>query len=91
MFLLVCYDISDERRLRQIAKIMQRFGDRVQKSVFECHLEPRQYTQMRHKVQAVMDASEDSVRVYPLCQKCCQARQAYGQGEVSDLPEVFII
>ena len=36
MFVLVAYDISSTRRRNKIAKVLSRYGDRVNLSVFEC-------------------------------------------------------
>jgi len=33
---LVCYDISDEKRLRKVFQTMRNWGDHLQYSVFEC-------------------------------------------------------
>ena len=43
MLVIVCYDVSTEtkpgrRRLRRVAKVCERTGQRVQKSVFECQV-----------------------------------------------------
>jgi CRISPR-associated protein Cas2 len=35
---LVCYDISDDKRLRKVFQSMRKFGDHSQYSVFECQL-----------------------------------------------------
>ena len=35
---LVCYDISDDKRLRKVFKTMRAWGDHIQFSVFECQL-----------------------------------------------------
>ena len=35
---IVCYDIADPKRLRQVFKIMRGWGDHLQYSVFECQL-----------------------------------------------------
>lgn len=42
MLTLVTYDVGDRRALRRTAKLLNTFGTRVQKSVFECHLSERQ-------------------------------------------------
>ncbi len=39
MLTVIAYDITDQRRLRQIAKICEDYGVRVEYSVFECRLE----------------------------------------------------
>lgn len=69
MMVLVSYDVatSDKggaRRLRRIAKICQNHGQRVQFSVFECLVDPAQWTAMRQSLIEVMDDSRDSLRFY---------------------------
>jgi CRISPR-associated protein Cas2 len=91
MFFLVCYDIADDGRLRKVAKVMKGFGERAQRSVFECHLSEKQFERMLKRVRAAMDEQEDGLRVYRLCKSCQEARQAFGIGEVFDPPEVFIV
>lgn len=69
MMVLVSYDVavSDKtgpRRLRRIAKICQNNGQRVQFSVFECIVEPAQWTVMRQQLLDAMDVEQDSLRFY---------------------------
>jgi CRISPR-associated protein Cas2 len=71
MELLVAYDISTvtaegERRLRRVAQACEGFGQRVQKSVFECTLSPAKLEMLLHRVSREMDLREDSLRVYRL-------------------------
>ena len=69
MMVLVSYDVATvakggAKRLRRIAKICQNNGQRVQYSVFECIVDPAQWTQMRRKLIDVMDEKQDSLRFY---------------------------
>ena len=69
MMVLVSYDVSTidksgARRLRRIAKICQNYGQRVQYSVFECIVDPAQWTQMRQLLIDVFDEKQDSLRFY---------------------------
>ena len=71
MELLVVYDVcTDTRegrsRLRRVAKICEGYGQRVQKSVFECILAAEQEVLLRHDLGEVMDKDEDSIRIYRL-------------------------
>ncbi|KZS51176.1 hypothetical protein A4G26_20300 [Mycobacterium kansasii] len=71
MEILVAYDISTaspdgERRLREIAKVCEGYGLRVQKSVFECQLEMREVRLLIHDVEKVIDPRTDRVAVYRL-------------------------
>ena len=71
MLMLVTYDVATQdaegrRRLRRIARHCQNYGQRVQYSVFECHVDPAQWTVLRALLLAEMDPDEDSLRFYRL-------------------------
>jgi CRISPR-associated protein Cas2 len=69
MMVLASYDIamSDEegpRRLRKVAKICKNYGQRVQYSVFECIVDPAQWTVLRQQLIDEIDPAQDSLRFY---------------------------
>ncbi len=69
MLVLVTYDVSTEsdggkRRLRRVARACQNYGQRVQNSVFECLLEPAQWTVLRSQLEREIDPTKDSLRYY---------------------------
>ena len=47
---LIAYDISDPRRLRRVAKLLNRFGVRIQKSVFACDIDDRRYGDLKRRL-----------------------------------------
>lgn len=69
MFVLVSYDVSTttsegRRRLRRVAKACLDYGQRVQNSVFECVVDPEQWTRLRLRLLDEYDPDEDSLRFY---------------------------
>lgn len=69
MMVLVSYDVSMEdkggsRRLRRVAKTCKNFGQRVQYSVFECIVDPEQWTILRQQLIDEIDEDKDSLRFY---------------------------
>lgn len=71
MMILITYDVSTEtivgrKRLRRVAKICESRGQRVQNSVFECLLDPAQWTSLRQRLIDIIDQKEDSLRFYSL-------------------------
>ncbi len=69
MLVLITYDVrtDDEagrRRLRRIARLCENHGQRVQFSVFECLVDPAQWTALRATLIAEMNEREDSLRFY---------------------------
>lgn len=66
---LVSYDVHTEnaggrRRLRRVSKACLDFGQRVQHSVFECVVDPEQWTRLRLRLLDEFKAEEDSLRFY---------------------------
>lgn len=90
MFLLVSYDICNTKRLQRVAKIMERYGSRVQYSVFECMLTHRQQDDLRAKLEKIIKPKEDSVRIYRLCEDCRCDIAIMGMGEISEDEDYFI-
>ncbi|MDM7999845.1 MAG: CRISPR-associated endonuclease Cas2 [Dehalococcoidia bacterium] len=82
MFVLVCYDIPDDRRRAKVGETLEAFGYRVQKSVFECEITPQQRQEMQKRLQNAIEPSQDSIRYYVLCQNCLSAVEIAGLGAV---------
>jgi CRISPR-associated protein Cas2 len=58
---LVCYDISDDKRLRRVFKICKNYGNHLQFSVFECDLTPSEKTEMESKLNETISLTMDQV------------------------------
>ena len=68
---LVTYDVATtdsqgSKRLRNVAKLCERHGQRVQNSVFECLLEPAQWVLLQKMLAETIDPARDSLRYYYL-------------------------
>ena len=66
MYYAVTYDITDDRRRRQIAKTLKDFGTRIQYSVFVCQTDRRAYLRLQNRLKKYIDTSEDSL-VFCIC------------------------
>ena len=69
MMVLVSYDVctidrAGRTRLRRAAKACLDFGQRVQNSVFECNVDPAQWTALRARLEETCDPEQDSLRFY---------------------------
>lgn len=83
MMVLVTYDVNTEtpsgaKRLRQIAKACENVGQRVQKSVFECLVDPAQLAVLEARLLAIMDKDRDSFRIYLLGSNWSRRVQHHG-------------
>lgn len=71
MLVLVTYDVNTEskegrKRLRDIAKQCQNYGQRVQNSVFECQVDSAQLLLLETKLLKIANLEKDSLRFYVL-------------------------
>lgn len=71
MMILITYDVNTEtelgkRRLHKVAKVCQDYGQRVQKSVFECIVDAAQLRQLQARLERIIDPETDSIRYYNL-------------------------
>ena len=71
MLVLVTYDVSTssaagQKRLRKVAKLCERYGLRVQNSVFEVLVDAAQLAVLKSELSGVIDLDQDPVRFYRL-------------------------
>lgn len=90
MYLLALYDISDPKRLRQVAKIMLSHGTRIQKSVYEFKIKRKELKAMQQQLQKIIKG-KDRIHYYPLCNKDLKKRKADGQASVYFIPDYVIV
>ena len=69
MDVLITYDIADTEtsgasRLRRIADVCEKYGQRVQFSVFECRLSKARLARLIGEMEDIIDPNRDSVLVY---------------------------
>ena len=96
MMVLVSYDVNitsdgGPRRLRRVAKICKDYGQRVQFSVFECIVDPTQWTILRQKLIDVIELEKDSLRFYFLGSNWKHRVEHVGAKETIDLEGPLII
>jgi CRISPR-associated protein Cas2 len=91
MFVVVSYDVVDDRKRTKIAKAMKSYGERVQKSVFECRIDDQQFIRMKKTLESIMDMNEDSVRFYFLCKGCVDRIEISGWGTVTEDENLIIV
>ena len=71
MLMLISYDVASnddtgQKRLRRVARACKDYGQRVQYSVFECIIDPAQWTMLKQRLISEIDPEKDSLRFYYL-------------------------
>lgn len=88
---VIAYDVPDDKRRGKIARLLEGYGVRVQKSVFEADLDDRGYRDLRRRLTRWIVEQEDSVRFYPLCVQCRGQVETIGRLGVMVEPDVLIV
>lgn len=71
MMVLITYDVNTgtaegQKRLRQVARQCENYGQRVQNSVFECLIDGAQLKVLKSRLLSIIDFEKDSLRFYYL-------------------------
>ncbi len=96
MLVLVSYDVktSDSdgsKRLRRVARICKDYGQRVQFSVFECIVNPAQWTMLKKKLVEEIDIEVDSLRFYFLGSNWKRRVEHVGAKQVIDQEGLLLV
>lgn len=96
MLILITYDVETmtskgRKRLRNVAKECLNFGQRVQNSVFECHVNNTQYIQLKNRLSDIIDQRLDSIRFYNLGNSFTTRVEYLGKNNAIDLNGTLIL
>ncbi len=96
MLIVVTYDVSTDtaagrKRLRRVAKVCESYGQRVQKSVFECQVDLMQYDELERRLLTEIDETEDNLRLYRLTEPVDRHVKQYGKFRAVDFEAPLVI
>ena len=96
MWVLVTYDVNTEtaagrKRLRTVAQVCKNYGQRVQKSVFECTVNQAQFERMRGRLLHIINEKEDSLRFYKMASARDKTVEEFGIGQVIDFEGPLVV
>ncbi len=70
IFCVVAYDIKNDRCRAKVSKLLEKYGVRVNYSVFECLFTVQQLEETQAKTEKLIDKKEDSLVYYTVCVDC---------------------
>lgn len=86
LWYLITYDVRDPNRLRQVAKQLESYGERIQYSVFRCRLDRVGLERLTWELNQIM-TDEDHLLVVPLCSSCASKIPRHSTGDQSSWTE----
>lgn len=100
MLVLVVYDVTCDRLRRRLARLLAGYGERVQRSAYECRLHRRERRELEQRLRALLgpppgaplpegDLPACSVRLYPL--PAATRATELGSGLAPEAKDIVII
>ena len=88
---IVAYDVADPKRLRRVAKTVEEFGTRQQKSVFEAALSADERQRLQRRLAQHVHPEEDHVLLHPCCNLCRAGIRWQGKAPGPDHEPFWIV
>lgn len=85
MEFIVAYDIADSKRLRKVAKKLEKIGIRIEYSIFYVKITKEEMTEFAIELSKIINEKEDDIRIYEITE--------YGiaLGKATPLEDIFIL
>ena len=78
MLHVIAYDVVDDSRRSRVARHLEGFGRRVEKSVFECDVSAEEIRQVLSGLKDLLDMNEDRCHCYRVCADCAAHMNLFG-------------
>jgi CRISPR-associated protein Cas2 len=88
---IIAYDVADDRRRYHLCKTLERYGIRIQYSIFELSLKPKDLYKLVDHLTGLIDNTEDRLLVMQLCGGCLHSMGRYGNMTSYSPEETLII
>jgi CRISPR-associated protein Cas2 len=87
MNILICYDISDNKRRRKVYKLLESYGIRTQYSIFELEVNKFEKDNIKEKILNILDQETDRIYFFTLCKECKEKIDRIGNYEIFKIEE----
>lgn len=88
VLVLIIYDVVDNNKRNKLAKYLQAYGFRIQKSAFEAVISKKKYNKLISEVKAYI-SDDDSLRIYKIIGK--GQIVSYGKKVTYDADDIVIV
>ncbi|MGD0970302.1 MAG: CRISPR-associated endonuclease Cas2 [Desulfobaccales bacterium] len=83
--------VDRRRRLRRMAQQCKNFGQRVQKSVFECEVNEMQFEGLIRALVKIIHKEDDSLRIYRLTEPLEKNVRVFGWDKKVDFSQPLLV
>ena len=91
MFVIVVYDITDNKRRTKMFKAMKTLAHRFNSAPSKCILNEKGFQEIQEVIRKIISRDKDKVRLYLLCNNCRNTITNVGTGQVTKERPVIIV
>lgn len=88
---VLAFDVADNRRRYRLVRLLERYGQRVQESVFEAWLTPQQRSALLERASRLLHPSQDRLVCYALTLAESSRLRTLGASTRTPNPSFFVI
>lgn len=86
-YLIVAYDTPSDKRRNKIVKLLKRYGERRQYSLFELRVTKDQLAKLKQSIMSIVDEAEDVIAIYFLSPETLKRTFRIGHSELKAVSE----
>lgn len=88
---LIAYDITNDNRRARVSAALSAWGDRIQLSIFACHLDVDDYGELVDRLGTIIEPSTDVVQIFRQCAPCHDELLSLGQAREFALDPYWVV
>ena len=89
-YVVISYDISDDKKRNKVANMLLDYGTRVQYSVFECLIDAKTLEKLVERLKPLPEKN-DSIRIYQICGTCLKKVVMLGKAVLTKVASFHIV
>ena len=86
-YLIVAYDTPSDKRRNKLVKLLKRYGERRQYSLFELRVTKDQLATLKQVILKIVDEAEDTLAIYYLSPETLKRTFRIGHSELKSIAE----
>jgi CRISPR-associated protein Cas2 len=90
-FTIICYDITLNKKRNKVAALLEQYGTRRNKSVFECMVTESQLKKIRAELLRWIEPQTDTILIYRVCLNCYVQSETLGKQTPPALGSVLMV
>lgn len=90
-YIIIAYDIRDNRRRKKVSDLLEGYGVRVNYSVFELYISKKELSIIKAEIYKHIEKEDDNILIYHVCKSCLDKSEKIGVFHDDEPPDVRMV